>query len=133
MLSIFQSTHPLRGGTRSDPAGELLLFISIHPPLAGWDLDRQIRYCIENISIHPPLAGWDGIYAGVQSGVFISIHPPLAGWDDFRYYYNLRYTISIHPPLAGWDRKVDIYNREVGDFNPPTPCGVGLQSRGKKL
>ena len=39
MLSskAFQSTHPVRGGTRVDLAAIKKLVISIHPPREGWD------------------------------------------------------------------------------------------------
>ena len=33
----FQSTHPSRGGTETVVRPRLLITISIHPPLAGWD------------------------------------------------------------------------------------------------
>ena len=80
--------------------------ISIHPPLAGWDLaflnngynvkdfnpptpcgvGHQNHTCTTtepDISIHPPLAGWDIGPRIVCNAVDISIHPPLAGWDLF--------------------------------------------------
>ena len=34
--------------------------------------------------------------------------------------------ISIHPPRAGWDLDIHPPLRVLYDFNPPTPCGVGL-------
>ena len=34
--------------------------ISIHPPRAGWDLNKLIEGRAVFISIHPPRAGWDG-------------------------------------------------------------------------
>ena len=35
-------------------------------------------------------------------------------------------SISIHPPRAGWDRCPTPIPPQSYDFNPPTPCGVGL-------
>ena len=34
---LFQSTHPVRGGTDLPVAVHGILDISIHPPRAGWD------------------------------------------------------------------------------------------------
>ena len=34
--------------------------------------------------------------------------------------------ISIHPPHAGWDEEQAKQAGATLDFNPPTPCGVGL-------
>ena len=36
-LCIFQSTHPVRGGTLEAIKGDLVKAISIHPPREGWD------------------------------------------------------------------------------------------------
>ena len=33
--------------------------------------------------------------------------------------------ISIHPPRAGWDCYMGGHAADGGNFNPPTPCGVG--------
>ena len=38
-FEIFQSTHPVRGGTAADHEARLCEIISIHPPRAGWDPD----------------------------------------------------------------------------------------------
>ena len=37
--------------------------------------------------------------------------------------------ISIHPPHAGRDRSCAGPARRSGNFNPPAPCGAGLQKR----
>ena len=34
---IFQSTHPVRGGTSMSALQRRLMGISIHPPREGWD------------------------------------------------------------------------------------------------
>ena len=36
--------------------------------------------------------------------------------------------ISIHPPRAGWDIPPTSEGGRIKNFNPPTPCGVGLKS-----
>ena len=41
--------------------------------------------------------------------------------------------ISIHPPRAGWDNFNELPNYFGCNFNPPTPCGVGLSSFRKML
>ena len=55
----FQSTHPVRGGTCIPILGNIvLLFQSTHPVRGGTVLDGPLvpfRY----ISIHPPREGWD--------------------------------------------------------------------------
>ena len=35
--------------------------------------------------------------------------------------------ISIRPPRVGWDVGNAAYAGHKPDFNPPTPCGVGLR------
>ena len=86
---------------------------------------REIRYR-GLISIHPPRAGWDKtpVIATVNSQ--ISIHPPRAGWDRIGLGDYPIFNISIHPPRAGWDIITFLPSFASPNFNPPTPCGVGL-------
>ena len=56
---IFQSTHPVRGGTYAPYADITQYCISIHPPREGWDIKAQGRPADRDISIHPPREGWD--------------------------------------------------------------------------
>ena len=59
-FALFQSTHPVRGGTL--PQSSRLchdLRISIHPPREGWDYDDVYNVTKVDISIHPPREGWD--------------------------------------------------------------------------
>ena len=123
---IFQSTHPVRGGTvlfdevRENPG------ISIHPPRAGWDSPEPVQASPRPISIHPPRAGWDIRPIGSSAAFHISIHPPRAGWDPVKRSKPLSRGIfqSTHPVRGGtlllWTSLVRLV-----DFNPPTPCGVG--------
>ena len=57
--ALFQSTHPVRGGTAGHPVyvveGE---FQSTHPVRGGTSTSALYRFRID-ISIHPPRAGWD--------------------------------------------------------------------------
>ena len=56
---IFQSTHPVRGGTAAAADDNAILKISIHPPREGWDAGWQTDDVWQGISIHPPREGWD--------------------------------------------------------------------------
>ena len=102
----FQSTHPLRGATRSHPAQEAAKMnfnprtpcgvrrqfhhlarrgdkISIHAPLAGCDCTgHRNTAAFRLISIHAPLAGCDGRSGAAAGFAKISIHAPLAGCDS---------------------------------------------------
>ena len=79
--AVFQSTHPVRGGTvlkKITPCPGL--FQSTHPVRGGTKPPPQSGEQ-RKISIHPPREGWDG--GGINSGLGggISIHPPREGWD----------------------------------------------------
>ena len=65
----FQSTRPLRGGTRIRRIRVECLVISIHPPLAGRDHKEEMTAWQRRISIHPPLAGRD-TYESTCSYIF---------------------------------------------------------------
>ena len=146
----FQSTHPVRGGTRCwrpqkprsgmnfnppTPCGvgpsevdglTREQRISIHPPRAGWDPCPLRRTHPASISIHPPRAGWDSYDCVACGKPFISIHPPRAGWDvaylDWLQIANPFQ--STHPVRGGTIRPARALPR-FANFNPPTPCGVG--------
>ena len=124
--AIFQSTHPVRGGTQKLSKLRVFLCISIHPPRAGWDEPIARTAQSIKISIHPPRAGWDtpdrrrcrgdcnfnpptpcgvgrigpSIFAGVH--VFQSTHPVRGGTRFLAVIFPAS-LISIHPPRAGWD------------------------------
>ena len=100
IIQPFQSTHPLRGATRTvcrcgvcvghfnprTPCGvrrsnnsdkDLWWEISIHAPLAGCDASRCLSSSSTHISIHAPLAGCDPGTGRVQNAhsQFQSTHP----------------------------------------------------------
>ena len=84
-VSLFQSTHPVRGGTTEGDISAFRQGISIHPPREGWDDAFRFHLFAVLISIHPPREGWD-IHLLVVDGVCnISIHPPREGWDLLQY------------------------------------------------
>ena len=56
---LFQSTHPVRGGTNRGFDLLIILGISIHPPREGWDPKDMGAGRLPLISIHPPREGWD--------------------------------------------------------------------------
>ncbi len=97
-------SHPVWGGTSNRLTDVCNYFISIHPPRVGWDNVRDCDVSRGDISIHPPRVGWDTAAATICKTITISIHPPRVGWD---FASLLRFT-------------------RLMDFNPPTPCGVGL-------
>ena len=145
MLSdVFQSTHPVRGGTCYPSRDRRNRWISIHPPREGWDgnghrlpdvgvisihppregWDEKILHPVDahEISIHPPREGWDTGALAPRGSADISIHPPREGWDlDGTPLAEFQAVISIHPPREGWDcvRSGARVQREY--FNPPTP------------
>ena len=53
LLTTFQSTHPLRGGTVLTACRRRNAWISIHPPLAGWD-DAFIDTLFSLPDFNPP-------------------------------------------------------------------------------
>ena len=146
---LFQSTRPLRGGTRYRISAFHVIQISIHPPLAGRDLkDRADSE--EAYDFNPPAPCGAGLQTYIDDkteGEFqstrplrggtpetgapppptgISIHPPLAGRDADVLCREPVRLISIHPPLAGRDRPLLPARPRQNHFNPPVPCGAGL-------
>ena len=122
--------------------------ISIHPPLAGRDAALKLRRSMDGTfqSTHPLRGGTLPQSIQTAQATFQSTHPlrggtPVRDWwdrpDSFQSTHPLRggtwsncmtlifFAISIHPPLAGWDLLVAKISLVRGDFNPPTPCGVG--------
>ena len=50
---IFQSTHPVRGGTKCWVCKQDVGVISIHPPREGWDHSRSRKGCLPR-DFNPP-------------------------------------------------------------------------------
>ena len=129
----FQSTHPLRGATKTLPEFSVPSFsISIHAPLAG--CDEQHADAVPHgrgISIHAPLAGCDVLARLKLLRGSISIHAPLAGCDKILSADGtVKNVISIHAPLAGCDRFARSGRCPIPHFNPRTPCGVRQERDG---
>ncbi len=111
--------------------GRARFVISIHPSRVGWDdLAISLRQRLFHISIHPSRVGWDlmEILFANLSTTFQSTHPV---WDGTFWYDNSApiETISIHPSRVGWDFGCMISPSGVRYFNPPIPCGMGLNDR----
>ena len=92
----------------------------------GRDAGGRLLYRLAEISIHPPLAGRDIQGMDAQITMLISIHPPLAGRDLAVHVNLFDQLISIHPPLAGRDYAPTVRGTRNRYFNPPAPCGAGL-------
>ena len=101
--SLFQSTRPLRGGTRTVRA-------------------HVLRQTFQSTR---PLRGGTCTVKSQRDEILISIHPPLAGRDHQHDAAVQRRLISIHPPLAGRDRAHSSAIVRASYFNPPAPCGAG--------
>ena len=119
---LFQSTHPVGGGT-GDPEGVRRLDgqISIHPPRGGWDAVwiREISNHWPFQSTHP-VGGGTSIRAPGRASPPISIHPPRGGWDRHQPCMGLHPVISIHPPRGGWDLPYPCSCTRVGiSIHPP--------------
>ena len=152
--SLFQSTHPVRGATRSG-SGCLRCRsrISIHAPRAGCDAAREgdlmsilsyfnprtpcgVRPASPRprprrppISIHAPRSGCDyGAFVALALAG-ISIHAPRAGCDEhLRRYARIERQFQSTHPVRGATTPETPAERDKPYFNPRTPCGVRLNS-----
>ena len=129
----------------------LPLPISIHPPRAGWDAGG-LTSALSGADFNPPTPCGVGLVekafsrkteyfnpptpCGVGRHVgqiavpglqFQSTHP-VRGGTIMLGNLDVSNIISIHPPRAGWDIHSGPLCVACDDFNPPTPCGVGLLS-----
>ena len=122
----FQSTRPVRGGTRPYCDVRDAKDISIHPPRAGRD-QRAAGKAHHHQDFNPPAP----CGAGQPTQTFteisedISIHPPRAGRDITDRRPAEAAKISIHPPRAGRDIGLVMASTQRRYFNPPAPCGAG--------
>ena len=102
----FQSTHPVRGATRTGQFTRVVpVFQSTHPVRGATDR-RRVALAIRRISIHAPRAGCDGVDCVVlaASDAFQSTHP-VRGATSAGRCIQKPCTISIHAPRAGCDRQ----------------------------
>ena len=99
----FQSTRPLRDGTSEEVREVRQYMISIHPPLAGRDLLKEVIMATFSISIHPPLAGRDFCCRHISLLISFQSTRPLRDGTKSIKDTQKQLKISIHPPLAGRD------------------------------
>ena len=78
------------------------------------------------ISIHAPHARCDNDGEQGTKLIIISIHAPHARCDPKRFANIAQKAISIHAPHARCDIVKTVFDREMADFNPRTPCEVRL-------
>ena len=140
-IVIFQSTHPVRGGTLTAVFFGSQRGISIHPPREGWDALRcsvgsgsgslfqsthpvrggtktgeGLIFCQQIFqSTHPVRGGTIGIGRSGAMHQFQSTHPVRGGTRCLDLISGLG-LISIHPPREGWDSK-DAQN-EPSSYEP---------------
>ena len=129
LMEIFQSTLPEWGGTPTvaDDLGELPHF---NPPSPrGEGLHPAIR------SLSPgsfqstlPVGGGTCICFGSPKVFGFQSTLPVRGGTAPRLEVLGNEGISIHPPRVGRDGPVGRPRQRGPNFNPPSPCGEGLQA-----
>ena len=125
----FQSTHPARGATASDPPPVPDWKISIHAPREGCDrTSTSARVPWRLISIHAPREGCDLWPVSTSSPVkFQSTHPARGATRPIVRILRREY-ISIHAPREGCDMEDGELRMQRIYFNPRTPRGVRQQT-----
>ena len=131
----------IHGRWLPDPA-----VISIHPPRVGWDQNFLSRFGLLQISIHPPRVGWDrrrSLHPLPQlhfnPPTPCGVGPPLDNPKNYGEKFQSTHPVwggtcqlvliavqSTHPVWGGTTSNSWSGDTKA-DFNPPTPCGVGLR------
>ena len=124
-FKLFQFTHPLRGETHV-LRGSHLHKVSIHSPLAGWDVSKKgvwFRYRL--VSIHSPLAGWDNLSRSISHPTisFNSLTPCGVRLHQGKQ-ATLQLLFQFTHPLRGETRVFKCISTISCGFNSLTPCGV---------
>ena len=147
--ALFQSTHPVRGGTKRSaawspaakhfnpptpcgvgPSGQTKRASPKHfNPPTPCGVGRKVTDHIitgDGISIHPPRAGWDWWTCSSvsEAGKFQSTHPVRGGTSQPTGTRPVPQFQSTHPVRGGTRQSICSYGVRY-HFNPPTPCGVG--------
>ena len=78
---VFQSTHPVWGGTLYSEADVLRYIISIHPPRVGWDdIDANLRTLVEHFNPPTPCGVGLPLFGFIAFKIkFQSTHPVWGG------------------------------------------------------
>ena len=126
---LFQSTRPMRGGTRWRRRGNGGAAISIHPPHAGRDAGKRAAQIFCQISIPPPHAGRDAVASETapEEPRFQSTRPMRGGTIVLGDEFSVQIFQSTRPMRGG----THLLHPELAEaiyFNPPAPCGAGLEN-----
>jgi len=98
--------------------------ISIHSPHAGRDCQPFGCPCPVRISIHSPHAGRDDkLQTVINRLMAFQSTLPMRGETGEQSWQSGLNGISIHSPHAGRDAVASPTARNVGNFNPLSPCG----------
>ena len=127
--------------------------ISIHPPRAGRDLPSNSELMRAAIYFNPPAPCGAGRTTTLLCGLPIYFNPPapcgagqyilqpaqvnvkfqstrpVRGGTEERIRLETLLGISIHPPRAGRAPSASAPRPRPPNFNPPAPCGAGLQDK----
>ena len=125
--SGFQSTRPLRGATRTGSPLRAATSFQSTRPLRGATSGQYQARGPPSFQSTRPLRGATAICSGVIPNSVFQSTRPLRGATGPLCDYRTDLRISIHAPLAGRDcvraRILRIHN----DFNPRAPCGARQQ------
>ena len=102
VVTLFQSTHPLRGATTRHLLVSFQNYISIHAPLAGCDPGG---YRAERLEPH------------FNPRTPCGVRPPFILPVHFSSHFNPRTPCGVRPTFRAG-------NSRSANFNPRTPCGV---------
>ncbi len=126
MITIFQSTHPVRGATllEHEKVQDLADF-NPRTPCGVRPIRRELPNDIQHhfnprtpCGVRPVCTDSTDHISG------ISIHAPRAGCDYSDKELDYIPRISIHAPRAGCDGLARGIPGDERNFNPRTPCGV---------
>ena len=132
MASLFQSTHPVGGGTETVRPAERQDHISIHPPRGGWDC-RAEPGCSTGQNFNPPTpwgVGPSRIPAATSTSYFNPPTPWGVGLLRYSSISNQAKFQSTHPVGGGTTGRCRSSSGHT-NFNPPTPWGVGHGQTGR--
>ena len=105
MLTLFQSTLPVKGATGTGSNAPSVLDISIHAPREGSDVSRKTLSAWRRISIHAPREGSDKrIHIIIIRPLLFQSTLPVKGATQNIFPVLRSIIISIHAPREGSDR-----------------------------
>ena len=100
----FQSTHPVRGGTKKRQRYfRKWEFQSTHPVRGGTSLVKNKSNTVSNFNPPTPCGVGRPLFHPANSPVYFNPPTPCGVGLQRRAETHARKAISIHPPRAGWD------------------------------